>query len=117
MAGSRTTNGNGRTVLWAVGIVVAAAIGMAVTAISTAFGAKAAPYARRKPDGSVVQFTPGILRETARVAAVLIEVGFISDAHVEAAMRTVPWVRSCAAAIDRAVREFVGELAEVSEAA
>ena len=78
--------------------------------------AKTAPYSRRKADGSAVEFTPGILRETARVAAVLIEVGFISDAHVEAAMRTVPWVRSCAAAIDRAVREFVGELAEVSEA-
>jgi N-acetylmuramoyl-L-alanine amidase len=66
----------------------------------------AAPYARSdkgKP------FTPGILVNTATRATVLVELGFISDPHTEAAMRTGAWVNRAAAALDASLREWVSE--------
>ena len=47
-----------------------------------------APYAR---EGRSKPYTPGILRDTATRAVVLVELGFISDPHVEAEMATAEW--------------------------
>ena len=62
----------------------------------------AAPYQR---DGR--PFTPGILVNTASQAAVLVELGFITDPHVEAAMRTTWWLSRAATALDSAIRSCI----------
>ena len=64
-----------------------------------------APYASAARGGR--PFTPGVLVNTAKRAAVLVELGFISDAHVEAEMKTSWWVARAAAALDAAVRSYV----------
>ena len=67
---------------------------------------KTAPYARKTRLGTR-QYTPGILIDTARLAIVLVEMGFITDPHVEEAMRTTAWVRRAAASLDGAVRDWL----------
>jgi N-acetylmuramoyl-L-alanine amidase len=62
---------------------------------------KSFPIAR---DGK--PFTPGILVRTARTAAVLVELGFISDPHTAAAMRTLSWQGRVVSALDQAIREW-----------
>jgi len=64
---------------------------------------RSAPYAR---EGNKA-FVPGILKNTAKLAAVLFEMGYISDIHTEHAMMTEVWQKNAAAAIDAAVRTFV----------
>lgn len=51
-------------------------------------------------------FTPGVLIRTARTAAVLVELGFISDPHTAAAMRTLSWQGRVVSALDQAIREW-----------
>ena len=63
---------------------------------------KSAPYAR---EGNP-HFLPGILKNTAKKAAVLFEMGFISDIHTEHAMMTDAWQKNAATAIDIAVRSL-----------
>jgi len=65
-----------------------------------------APYFRMVR-GKARPYTPGILMDTAREAIVLVEMGFITDPHVEAAMRTVAWVRRAAASLDAAMRRWL----------
>ena len=62
---------------------------------------RAAPYNR---DGKL--FLPGILNGTAKRAAVLVEMGFISDRHVAEAMNTARWVARTASALDVAIRQW-----------
>ena len=50
-----------------------------------------APYMRGRR-----RFTPGVLCGTSTEAAIIAELGFISDPHVEAAMRTRHWVERAA---------------------
>jgi N-acetylmuramoyl-L-alanine amidase len=50
--------------------------------------------------------TPGVLVRTAKRAAVLVELGFISDPHVAAAMRTANWQGRVVCALDAAIREW-----------
>lgn len=71
---------------------------------------RTAPYYRLDRDGSPYLFTPAILHKKARLAAALVEIGYISDPHVEAAMRTRDWVRRAAGGLDRGIRECVAEL-------
>jgi N-acetylmuramoyl-L-alanine amidase len=71
--------------------------------VATSAHSLSCPYDR---DGE--PFTPGVLINTARDAAVLIEYGFLSDRHVEDRMATPEWVQCAALATDRAVREFLG---------
>ena len=52
------------------------------------------------------QFTPGVLVRTSRIAAVLVELGFISDPHTAAAMRTLSWQGRVVSALDQAIREW-----------
>lgn len=66
---------------------------------------KTFPVLRKRADGSTYWLTPGVMRYGVRAAA-MIELGYVSDPHVEAAMRTIEWVRKAAAALDRALREF-----------
>lgn len=67
---------------------------------------KTAPILRGNPDGSTYWLTPGILHRTAKRAAVLIELGYISDPHVAAAFASPKWQWNAAHAIDSAVREW-----------
>ena len=62
---------------------------------------RTAPYNR---DGK--PFTPGILVNTATRAAVLLEMGFISDVHVAKAMNTAGWVARTASALDSGIRQW-----------
>jgi N-acetylmuramoyl-L-alanine amidase len=62
------------------------------------------PIARKQPDGSVLQFTPAIMRDTATQEIVLVELGFITEKHVEAAMRTDWWQDKTARALLSVVR-------------
>ena len=64
---------------------------------------RSAPYAR---EGNP-HFVPGILRNTAKTAAVLFEMGFVTDPHTEHAMLTLAWQRNTATAIDLAIRQFI----------
>ena len=65
-----------------------------------------APYARRRADGSTYQLTPGILVRTAKVVAVLVELGFLADRHTEAAMRTADWIARAAVALNAGLRAW-----------
>lgn len=67
-----------------------------------------APYARRRRDGSTYQLTPGILVRTAKLAAVAVELNFVSDIHVETQMRTAHWVVRAAVALNAGVRYWAG---------
>lgn len=60
-----------------------------------------APYAH----GTDAEFTPGILR--VGKAAVLIELGYLSDVHTRAQMITPAWQEKAAVAIDAAVRDWI----------
>jgi len=51
-------------------------------------------------------FTPGILVNTAKRAAVLVEMGFVSDIHVAEAMNTIGWVARTATALDAGIRQW-----------
>jgi len=51
-------------------------------------------------------FTPGVLVNTATRAAVLVEMGFISDRHVAEAMNTAGWVARTASALDAGIRQW-----------
>jgi hypothetical protein len=64
---------------------------------------KCAPILRQRPDGSTYWLMPGVLRKKAKRAAVLVELGFISDPHVEASMRDPAWIRRTAKALTRAI--------------
>jgi len=68
---------------------------------------RTAPILRTRPDGSTYWLTPGILHWTAKLAAVLVELGYISDVHTAAAMASPKWQWNAAHAIDSAVREWV----------
>jgi len=63
---------------------------------------RAAPYNR---DGKI--FLPGILENTAKRAAVLVEMLFISDIHAALAANTPAWVGRTAAALDNGIRQWV----------
>jgi len=63
---------------------------------------RTAPYNR---DGKL--FLPGILDGTAKRAAVLVEMGFISDRHVAEAMNTAGWVARTASALDNGIRQWM----------
>ena len=52
-------------------------------------------------------FTPGILVNTAKRAAVLVEMGFVSDIHVAEAMNTIGWVARTATALDAGIRQWM----------
>ena len=65
---------------------------------------RTAPYLR---DGKL--FTPGILVHTATQAVVLVEMGFISDAHVAQSMNTAAWVARTAAGLDAGIRQWIRE--------
>lgn len=52
-------------------------------------------------------FTPGVMKNTAKRAAVLVELGFVADPHVAAQMKTESWQARAAAALDGAMQEFV----------
>jgi len=52
-------------------------------------------------------FTPGIVKGTFKRAGVVVEMGFISDPHVETAMRQSSWADRAAQAIDAGIRAFV----------
>lgn len=52
--------------------------------------------------------TPGVMKNTAKRAAVLVELGFVSDPHCAAAMRSESWQARAAAALDGAIQEYVG---------
>ena len=67
---------------------------------------KTAPILRARPDGSTYLLTPGILHRTAKRAAVLIELGFISDPHVAAAFASPKWQWNAGRVIDEALREW-----------
>lgn len=71
--------------------------------VATSAGAVSCPYER---DGR--PYTPGVLINTARDAAVLVELGFISDVHVEATMITPGWVQRAASALDTGIRSYMG---------
>ena len=60
-----------------------------------------APYNR---DGK--PFTPGILVHTAKVAAVLVEMLFISDIHAALAANRPDWVARTATALDNGIRQW-----------
>lgn len=68
--------------------------------------AKCAPILRCRPDGSTYELLPGVLRKCATRAAVLVELGFVSDPHVAAAMRTPAWIDRTAHALDRAIKSW-----------
>ncbi len=63
---------------------------------------------RRKTRRGTKLYTPGILKGTAKQAAVVVETGFISDPHTEAAMRTESWRDRVASALDEAIRQWKG---------
>ena len=73
-----------------------------------------APYLRRDKNGAPYPFVPGILKGTAKGAVALIEMGFLSDPHVEGQMKRPEWRQAAAIAIDRGIRQFVatGEIKE-----
>ena len=63
-----------------------------------------APYLRRDAQRKVYRYTPAILRETARLATVLVELNFISNPVVEACMRDAAWQELAAHAIDAGIK-------------
>ena len=65
-----------------------------------------APYSRARANGSTYQLTPGILVRTAKLAAVLVELGFVSDIHVEREMRKPEWIARAAVALDASLRAW-----------
>ena len=65
------------------------------------------PYLHLYPDGTKKPKTPGILVNTATLAAVLAEMGFISDRHVAEAMNTAGWVARTASALDSGIRQWM----------
>ena len=67
-----------------------------------------APYARSYK-GKVTDYTPGILRGTAKEAAVLIELGNMKYEPTAFAMVGERWQTRSATAIDNAVREYIAE--------
>ena len=52
-------------------------------------------------------YTPGVLIDRATRAAVLVELGFISDVHVEKAMRTEHWIAQAAGALTAAIQSYL----------
>ena len=62
---------------------------------------RTAPYNR---DGKL--FTPGILVHTAKLAAVLAEMLFLSDIHAALAANTPGWVARTASALDNGIRQW-----------
>ena len=64
-----------------------------------------APYASAARRGR--PFTPGILVNTATRAAVLVELGFLSDRHTEASMKSAWWIARAATALDAGLRSYV----------
>ena len=67
-----------------------------------------APYAREHK-GKTIQYTPGILNNTAKEAAVLIELGNMKYEPTAFAMAGERWQTRSATAIDNAVREYIAE--------
>ncbi len=65
------------------------------------------PIMRDNGTGRPRPLTPGIVKGTATRAIVLVELGYMSDPHVEAAMRTEAWRQRAAEALDRALRAWV----------
>ncbi|HUW12905.1 MAG TPA: N-acetylmuramoyl-L-alanine amidase [Anaerolineae bacterium] len=71
------------------------------------------PILRNNKYGEIEKFTPGIVRGTAKVAAVVVEMGFLSDKHTEAAMRTESWRDRAALAIHEGIEAWVKANAEL----
>jgi len=67
------------------------------------------PYLHLYPDGTKKPKTPGILVNTAKSAAVLVEMGFISDRCVAGAMNNSWWVGRTASALDAGIRQWIRE--------
>jgi len=68
-----------------------------------------APYLHLYPNGTKKLKTPGILVNTAKLAAVLVEMLFISDIHAALAANTPHWVGRTASALDSGIRQWVRE--------
>lgn len=66
---------------------------------------RSAPYNRDGKD-----FTPGILVNTATLAVVLVELGFIHDPHVESAMRSPQWIERAANGVHVALQAWCNSL-------
>ena len=100
----------GRSLKLGFELVVAAREGRMAAQAKTV----SAPYARVWK-GETMQFLPAILRQTATVAVSLAELGFITDPHVETAMRTVEWQGRAACALDAWIRAFCATLPATTE--
>jgi N-acetylmuramoyl-L-alanine amidase len=53
------------------------------------------------------KFTPGLMKWTAKLAAVTVELGFISDGHVEARMKTELWRESAALGVHLGIQDWL----------